>query len=160
MANIAIIIGSASDRPVVNRAEEILRSFKVSYTLRVLSAHRTPEETAEFAKTLDGNYDAVIAAAGKAAHLAGAVAAHTLVPVIGLPIKTDVMGGLDSLLSIVQMPRGIPVATVAIDGAENAALLALQIAAPRDPGLLHKLKEYRKQMRESSLSADSEAQSE
>jgi 5-(carboxyamino)imidazole ribonucleotide mutase len=158
LAKIAIAMGSKSDRPVVKRAEDILKEHGAECEVRVLSAHRTPKEAAAFAESLEeGGYDAAICAAGKAAHLAGIFAALSTVPIIGLPVKTDVMGGLDSLLSTVQMPKGVPVATVAIDGAENAAWLALEIAAVRDPGLRARLKKEREKMREMSLADDEEA---
>ena len=123
---VGIIMGSKSDYPVVEKAEEVLKDFKVPYETRVISAHRTPEAAADFSKdALKNDFEVIIAAAGKAAHLAGVLAASTPIPVIGIPMKTSDLGGMDSLLSTVQMPKGVPVATVAIGGAENAALLAI-----------------------------------
>jgi len=156
MAKIAIVMGSASDKPVAERAAGVLASFGLAAEVRVISAHRTPEEAAEFARSAESAYSAVIAIAGKAAHLGGVIASYTLLPVIAVPVKTDVMGGMDSLLSIVQMPKGIPVATVAIDGAENAALLAVSILAVSDDALRGKLKEYREKLRQETTKADEE----
>ena len=132
---VAIIIGSESDLPIVKKAATILKKFGVKYSLRVMSAHRTPDIAAEFAKNAEANgYEVVIAAAGKAAHLPGVLAAFTVLPVIGIPIKAAAFDGMDALLAIVQMPAGIPVATVAVDGAENAALLAVRQARVREGG--------------------------
>ena len=140
MKKVAIIMGSDSDLPVVTPAAETLKEFGVEICVRVLSAHRTPEQLREFASSARENgFGVMIAAAGKAAHLAGAVAANTTLPVIGIPVKASTLDGLDALLSTVQMPAGIPVATVAIDGAKNAALLALQILAVEDAALAKKL---------------------
>lgn len=145
MKKIAIIMGSDSDLPVVKKAADTLSSFGVPYEIHVFSAHRTPEETARFSKTARENgFGAVIAAAGMAAHLAGAVAANTTLPVIGIPIKSGDLGGIDALLSTVQMPSGIPVATVAIDGAVNAALLCIEILSVSDSALAEKLETKRK----------------
>ena len=144
MARVAIVMGSEHDLPVVQKAMDCLKNLKVEYEVRVLSAHRSPEACALFSRTAEENgFGAIIAAAGKAAHLAGAIAANTVLPVIGIPIKASVLDGMDALLSTVQMPSGIPVATVAIDGAENAALLAAQILANNDPELRARLKEKR-----------------
>lgn len=143
---IAVVVGSKSDLPVVERCTKILESFDIGYDVKVLSAHRTPFETQEFAVNADKNYDLIIAGAGKAAHLPGVIAAYTTLPVIGLPIKSSTLDGLDSLLSIVQMPKGIPVATVAIDGAENAALLSCHILMLKYPYLKDLIVKYRKQM--------------
>ncbi|MDD3839387.1 MAG: 5-(carboxyamino)imidazole ribonucleotide mutase [Clostridia bacterium] len=144
---IAIIMGSDSDLPVVSKAAEVLKEFDVDYQLNVISAHRTPDKALEFGKSAEKNgFDVIIAAAGKAAHLAGVIAALTTLPVIGIPIKSSTMDGLDSLLSMVQMPKGIPVATVAINGAENAALLALEILALKYDYLSMKLKKHRAMM--------------
>ena len=144
---IGIVMGSQSDFSVVEPAIKLLKSFNISVEVRVLSAHRTPEEAANYAKEAENRgVEVIIAAAGKAAHLPGVLAAYTILPVIGLPIKSSTMDGLDSLLSIVQMPSGIPVATVAINGSENAALLAVQILALKDPALAKVLKDYRIQM--------------
>ena len=143
----AIIMGSKSDYPVVEKAEDILKEFGVDYELRVLSAHRTPRQAEEFARTAeDRGVEVIIAAAGKAAHLAGVIAGNTPVPVIGIPMKTSDLGGMDSLLSVVQMPKGIPVATVAIGGAENAALLAVQILSVKYPELRTAFKAYKDKM--------------
>jgi len=148
-------MGSDSDYKVVEKAEKMLETFGVSVSVRVLSAHRTPEQVMNFAKNAEADgYEVIIGAAGKAAHLPGVLAAFTTLPIIGLPIKSSTMDGLDSLLSIVQMPKGIPVATVAIDGAENAALLAVQILSVRYPELRQKVKEYRKKMEEEVLEKD------
>ena len=140
MKKVAIIMGSDSDLPVVTPAVETLKEFGIETEVRVLSAHRTPEQLRVFASSARENgFGVMIAAAGKAAHLAGAVAANTTLPVIGIPVKASTLDGLDALLSTVQMPAGIPVATVAIDGAKNAALLALQILAVSDRSLAEKL---------------------
>ena len=140
MKKIAIIMGSASDLPVVKKAIDTLKSFEVPYEAHVYSAHRTPDEAAQFAASARENgFGAIIAAAGMAAHLAGAIAARTTLPVIGIPCKSNISDGLDALLSTVQMPSGIPVATVAVDGAANAALLAIQILAVTDSELARKL---------------------
>ncbi|MBR5263720.1 MAG: 5-(carboxyamino)imidazole ribonucleotide mutase, partial [Clostridia bacterium] len=138
-------MGSDSDLPVVEKAIDVLKQFEVPFTVRVLSAHRTPAEAKKFAESARSKgYGVVIAAAGKAAHLAGAFAANTTLPVIGIPVKSSTLDGLDALLSTVQMPTGMPVATVAIDGAANAALLAIQILAVSDRSLAAKLAEKRK----------------
>ena len=141
MKKIAIIMGSDSDLPVVRKAADTLLSFGVPYEMHVYSAHRTPVEARDFALNARKNgYGAIIAAAGMAAHLAGAIAANTTLPVIGIPMKsTTFANGLDALLSTVQMPSGIPVATVAVDGAVNAALLAIEILAVNDDALAEKL---------------------
>ena len=132
----AIIMGSKSDYPVVQKAEAMLEKFGVEYETRIISAHRTPRQAEEFASNAEANgFGVIIAAAGKAAHLAGVLAATTPLPVIGIPMKSSTLDGLDSLLSVVQMPKGVPVATVAIDGAENAAILAVQMLAAADPQL-------------------------
>ena len=144
MKKIAIIMGSASDSPVVEKAVTTLREFGVPYEVRVMSAHRTPDEAAQFASSArDAGFGAIIAAAGMAAHLAGAIAARTTLPVIGLPVSAKKLDGIDALLSTVQMPSGIPVATVAVDGAVNAALLSIQILAVTDADLARKLDEAR-----------------
>lgn len=145
MKKVGIIMGSDSDLPVVEKAAETLKSLEIPYEMHVYSAHRTPVEARDFAlNAADRGFGALIAAAGKAAHLAGALAANTVLPVIGIPIKSSTLDGLDALLSTVQMPSGIPVATVAIDGAQNAALLAAQIIAVDDPALSRKLLALRK----------------
>lgn len=144
MRKIAIIMGSDSDLPIVERGINVLREYGVPFEVHVYSAHRTPTEAAEFVKNAEKNgFGVIIAAAGMAAHLAGAVAANTVLPVIGIPISSKNTGGVDALLSTVQMPSGIPVATVAIDGATNAALLAIEILALSEPSLAEKLKEAR-----------------
>ena len=140
MKKVAIIMGSDSDLPVVKKAVDVLREYEVPFEVHVLSAHRTPEQAKTFASlAVENGFGVIIAAAGKAAHLAGAIAANTVLPVIGIPIKASVLDGMDALLSTVQMPAGIPVATVAIDGAANAALLAIQILAVSDYDLSSKL---------------------
>ncbi len=145
MKKIGIVMGSDSDLPVVEKAVDTLKSFGVPYEVHVFSAHRTPAEAREFAVSARKNgFAAIIAAAGKAAHLAGAMAAGTTLPVIGIPVKSSNLDGVDALLSTVQMPSGIPVATVAIDGAVNAALLCVQILAVNDEELAQKLDEARK----------------
>ena len=145
MKKIAIIMGSDSDLPVVKKAADTLSSFGVPFEIHAFSAHRTPEEAARFSKSARENgFGVVIAAAGMAAHLAGAVAANTTLPVIGIPIKSGNLGGIDALLSTVQMPSGIPVAAVAIDGAVNAALLCIEILSVTDGALAEKLEEKRK----------------
>ena len=144
---VAVIMGSDSDFPVVKGCVKTLKSFGVPVEVRVLSAHRTPEEAAEFSRSArDKGFGVIIAAAGKAAHLAGVLAAHTTLPVIGIPIKSSTLDGLDALLATVQMPKGIPVATVAIDGADNAASLAIQMLALSDEALAEKLAEYKVKM--------------
>src|SRR6056297_2352372 len=146
---IGIIMGSDSDLPIMKEACEILEEFKVDYDLQVISAHRTPEVARGYALDAENNnFKAIIAGAGKAAHLPGVIAASTLVPVIGVPIRTSTLGGADSPYSMVQMPGGIPVATVALNGAKNAALLALQMLALSDQEILRKLKRYRDEMRQ------------
>lgn len=147
MAKVAILMGSKSDFEVVKPAVAVLKKFGVETEVRVISAHRTPEEAHTFAADARKNgFEAIVCAAGKAAHLGGVVAASTTLPVIGLPVKTDMMGGLDSLLSIVQMPKGIPVATVAIDGADNAAILAAQMIALSDEALAARLAAFKADM--------------
>ncbi len=144
MKKVGIVMGSASDMPVVKKAIDMLAYFDIPYEVHVYSAHRTPKEAAEFTSSAkDRGFGVIIAAAGMAAHLAGAVAANTTLPVIGIPCKSTNLDGLDALLATVQMPTGIPVATVAIDGAANAALLAAQILALSDEALADKLSEKR-----------------
>ena len=146
MKKVGIIMGSDSDLPVLEKAADTLRSLEVPFEMHVFSAHRTPAEARDFAlNAAENGFGALIAAAGKAAHLAGAIAANTVLPVIGIPIKSSTLDGLDALLSTVQMPSGIPVATVAIDGAQNAALLAAQILAVSDPALAEKLAALRRE---------------
>ena len=157
MAKAAILMGSKSDFDVVKPAVGILKQFGVETEVRVISAHRTPEEAHEFAANARKNgIEVIICAAGKAAHLGGVIAASTTLPVIGLPVKTDMMGGLDSLLSIVQMPSGIPVAAVGVNGGENAGLLALQILGIKYPEIAEKLAEHKAAMRE-KINADDRA---
>ncbi len=140
MKKVAVIMGSDSDLPIVEKAINTLKKYDVPTEVHVFSAHRTPEASKEFAENaIKNDFGAIIAAAGKAAHLAGAIAANTTLPVIGIPVKSSTLDGLDALLSTVQMPSGMPVATVAIDGAENAALLAIQILAVTDKDLSDKL---------------------
>ncbi|MBO4935018.1 MAG: 5-(carboxyamino)imidazole ribonucleotide mutase [Clostridia bacterium] len=155
MLKVGIIMGSAGDLEKVAPAAKTLKEFGVPYEAKVLSAHRTPDEAAAFAASARENgFGALICAAGKAAHLAGAVAARTTLPVIGIPVKTSALEGMDALLSTVQMPAGMPVATVAIDGAVNAALLAVQILAVTDAGLAAKLEAKRAADREKILAAE------
>ena len=155
----AIIMGSKSDYTVVQKAEEVLKDFGIETETRIMSAHRTPAATSEFASKAEENgVEVIIAAAGKAAHLAGVLAAHTPLPIIGIPIKSSTLDGLDSLLSTVQMPKGIPVATVAIDGAENAALLAVQILSVKYPKLRAEMREYKEKMEKEVIAADQEFQ--
>jgi len=140
MKKIGIVMGSDSDLPVVSKAMDTLKEYGVPFEVHVYSAHRTPVEAKEFsAGARENGFGAIIAAAGMAAHLAGAIAANTTLPVIGIPVQSKNLGGMDALLSTVQMPSGIPVATVAIDGATNAALLAIQILAVEDAELAAKL---------------------
>ena len=155
MKKVGIIMGSDSDLPVLEGAIKTLNQFEVPCEVRVLSAHRTPLEAADFARSArEKGFGAIIAAAGKAAHLAGAMAAGTTLPVIGIPVKSSTLDGLDALLSTVQMPSGMPVATVAIDGAVNAALLAIQILAVSDEALADKLAAYRKEASDKVLAKD------
>lgn len=154
---IAIVMGSKSDYPIVEKTENILKEFGVSFETRIISAHRTPRVAEEFASNAEKNgIELIIAAAGKAAHLAGVIAAYTPLPVIGLPIKSSTLDGLDSLLSIVQMPKGVPVATVAIDGAENAGLLAVQILSVKYSELREKMIDYKAKMEEDIINIDKE----
>lgn len=144
---VGIVMGSASDAPVMQKAEVILDRFGVPYETRVLSAHRMPEQVHEYAKLAeDRGLQVLVAAAGRAAHLAGVLAANTVLPVIGVPIYTDHLGGADSLYSTVQMPSGVPVATVGLDGAINAAILAVQILAVSQPELRDKLREFKHEL--------------
>ncbi|WHH58183.1 5-(carboxyamino)imidazole ribonucleotide mutase [Petroclostridium sp. X23] len=144
---VAIVMGSDSDFPILKNCIKVLKQFDVEVDVNVISAHRTPYRAEEFAKNAEANgIDVIIGAAGKAAHLPGVLAAFTTLPVIGLPIKSSTMDGLDSLLSIVQMPKGIPVATVAIDGADNAAILAVQILSIGYEDLKTKLKAFKIEM--------------
>ncbi|MBR2651071.1 MAG: 5-(carboxyamino)imidazole ribonucleotide mutase [Clostridia bacterium] len=161
MKKIGIIMGSASDLPVVKKAIDMLDSFGVPSETHIFSAHRTPEEARYFAvNARENGFGAIIAAAGMAAHLAGAIAANTTLPVIGIPCKSTNLDGLDALLATVQMPTGIPVATVAIDGAANAALLAIQILALTDAALADRLDEKRARDKEAVLKKDAEVAAE
>lgn len=152
MKKVGIIMGSDSDLPIVEKAMDTLKALEVPFEVHIYSAHRTPIEARDFSVCARKNgFGAIIAAAGKAAHLAGAIAANTTIPVIGIPIKSSTLDGLDALLSTVQMPGGIPVATVAIDGAQNAALLAAQIIAVEDSDLAARLDAQRKSAMEAVL---------
>lgn len=158
---VAVIMGSKSDLGVVSGAVNTLKSLGIEYEVRVMSAHRTPTQAGEFAaKAKDNGFGVIIAAAGKAAHLAGVLAAHTTLPVIGIPVKASVLDGMDALLATVQMPKGVPVATVAIDGADNAALLAAQMMAIYDDELAAKLADMKAKMTADVLAADEELQKE
>jgi len=148
---VAIVMGSGSDRPVMEKAAKMLNQFGIESDTRVLSAHKTPDQAIEFAETAAAEgFEVIIAGAGKAAHLGGVMAAKSLLPVIGVPISAS-LDGMDALLATVQMPSGIPVATVAIDGAGNAALLAVAMLAITDDGLREKLGEYRVALAEKTL---------
>ena len=161
MKKVAIVMGSDSDFPVVKEAAAELKKFGVEFEVRVMSAHRTPEIACTFAMNAKENgFGVIIAAAGKAAHLAGVIAGHTILPVIGLPIKSSTMDGLDSLLSTVQMPAGIPVATVAIDGAKNAGILAVQMLAINDEVLAQKLFAMKEEMADGVMKKDQKLQDE
>lgn len=152
---VAIIMGSDSDLPVVKGAVDKLKEFDVPFEVHVMSAHRTPDAAAEFSKNAESNgFGVIISAAGKAAHLGGVLAAHTILPVIGIPIKSSTLDGLDALLATVQMPSGIPVATVAIDGAANAAILAVQMLALSDKELSVKLSDMKVKMAEAVKAKD------
>ncbi|MGI6349792.1 MAG: 5-(carboxyamino)imidazole ribonucleotide mutase [Eubacteriaceae bacterium] len=156
---VALIMGSKSDLPVVQKAKQVLNQFGVDVDMRVISAHRTPYEAIAYAETAKENgIEVLIAAAGKAAHLAGVLAGITPLPVIGIPIKSSFGDGLDSLLSVVQMPKGVPVACMAVDGAENAAYFAIQILALKYPDLMEKYIAYKEEMREDVLKQDGEIQ--
>jgi 5-(carboxyamino)imidazole ribonucleotide mutase len=161
MKKVGILMGSKNDLGVVKPALVTLKKFGIPFEIHVLSAHRTPEASAKFAADARKNgFGTIIGAAGKAAHLAGVIAAHTTLPVIALPIKSSTLDGLDALLSMVQMPPGVPVATVAIDGAENAALLAVQMLSIADESLAEKLADFKKEMNDKILAADMELQDE
>ena len=152
---VAIVMGSKSDYPVVQKAEAVLKEFGVPYETRIISAHRTPRVAEKFAVSAEAEgFEVIIAAAGKAAHLAGVLAATTVLPVIGIPMKSSTLDGLDSLLSVVQMPKGVPVATVAIDGAENAALLAIQMMGIGNPKLREAMKSYKLLMEQDIIAQD------
>ncbi|MBO4261121.1 MAG: 5-(carboxyamino)imidazole ribonucleotide mutase [Clostridia bacterium] len=155
MKKIGIVIGSDSDLPVIEKATAVLDEFGAPYEVHVFSAHRTPEEAKAFAKNASENgFGVIIAAAGMAAHLAGAIAANTILPVIGIPCKSGALDGIDALLSTVMMPSGIPVATVAINGSANAALLSLEILALSDAGIAEKLVKKRQADAEKVLEKD------
>lgn len=157
---VAIIMGSDSDLEIMKKCARKLESFGVKWEMRIMSAHRTPTEACDFALNAKNNgFGVIIAAAGKAAHLAGVLAGHTTLPVIGVPIKSSTLDGLDSLLSTVQMPSGVPVATVAIDGAENAAILAVQMLAVSDMDLSEKLENMKKDMADAVRAKDAKLQS-
>ncbi len=141
---VAIVMGSVSDEIIMKKASDVLREFGVEYEINILSAHRMPNKTREYARSIgDKGIEVIIAGAGKAAHLPGVIASYVTLPVIGVPIKTSDLGGMDSLLSMVQMPAGVPVACVSIDGAKNAAYLAIQILALKYDDLASKLKKYK-----------------
>lgn len=154
---VAVIMGSKSDLPVVKQGVDLLRDLGIEYEVRVMSAHRTPHEACSFASDArDNGFGVIIAAAGKAAHLAGVLAAHTTLPVIGIPIKASTLDGLDALLATVQMPQGVPVATVAIDGAANAAILAAQILGVYDDKVKTRLDKMKSDMTAEVLKSDAE----
>ena len=159
MKKVAVIMGSDSDLPVVEKAFAVLDEYGVPYEAHVMSAHRTPEAVASFVKNARANgFGVIIAAAGMAAHLAGVCAASTTLPVIGIPVRGGMLDGLDALLSTVQMPTGIPVATVAINGGANAGLLAAKILATSDAELLAKLKDYSNSLKEAVQKKDAKLQ--
>lgn len=157
MQKIAIVMGSKSDYPICQQAIEIIKEMGITTHVEVVSAHRTPERLFEFGQEADGKYGVIIAAAGGSAHLPGMIAASTNVPVIGLPIKSKTLNGVDSLLSIVQMPGGVPVATVAINGGLNAGLLAMQMLSISNPHLRQKLNEYKLNLKNDVLVNHNEA---
>ncbi len=158
MPKVALVMGSLSDFKSLEGCIKLLKKFKVETEVRVISAHRTPEQAAEFAKSAEERgIEVILAAAGKAAHLAGVLASMTALPVIGIPMNSSTMDGLDSLLSTVQMPTGIPVATVAINGGGNAALLAVQMLSIKYPELRAAMKEYRAQQTQEVIERDKEA---
>ena len=159
MKKIGIVMGSDSDLGIAEKAAETLKELGVPFEVHVYSAHRTPVQAADFAKNARKNgFGAIIAFAGKAAHLAGALAANTTLPVIGVPVKSSTLDGIDALLSTVQMPSGIPVATVAINGGANAGLLAAKILATSDPELLDRLKEYSATLKDQVVAKDEKLQ--
>lgn len=161
MPKVAIIMGSVSDLETVKPAIDVLKKFDVETEVRVISAHRTPQMAHDFAENaIENNIEVIICAAGKAAHLGGVIAAYTPLPVIGLPVKSSTMDGLDSLLSMVQMPSGIPVACVAINGGLNAGLLAIQILSVKYPNLMKKMQDYKISMAEKIKSDDEKLQKE
>ena len=159
MAKAAVIMGSDSDWNVMQNAVKTLKSFEIEVETHIMSAHRTPEKATDFAqKAYENGFGVIIAAAGKAAHLAGVLAGHTILPVIGVPLCSGELGGMDALLATVQMPPGIPVATMAVDGAKNAALMAVQILAGAEPALWDKLAAYKKEMAEGVAAKDEKIQ--
>lgn len=159
MAQVGIVMGSDSDMPVMAKAADILEELGISYEMTIISAHREPDVFFGYAKGAeDKGFKVIIAGAGKAAHLPGMCAAIFPMPVIGIPMKTSDLGGVDSLYSIVQMPSGIPVATVAINGGQNAGILAAKILAVSDPALLGRLKEYSRSLKESVQEKDKKLQ--
>ena len=152
---VSIIMGSTSDWPIMKKAANLLEEMQIPFEVNALSAHRTPEKVEKFAKhAADNGIKVIIAGAGGAAHLPGMVASNTPLPVIGVPIKTDSLNGMDSLLSIVQMPNGVPVATVAIGAAKNAGLLAIEILATNDKNLMDKLISYKNEIADESRKKD------
>ncbi len=156
---VAIVMGSDSDLSKLKGCISLLKDFGIEYEVMICSAHRTPDAAAEFSRNAEKEgFGVIIAAAGKAAHLPGVIAAYTALPVIGVPLKGSALDGLDALLSIVQMPSGVPVATVAIDGGENAALLAVQILATSDEKLREKMKEYKKALAKKAEEKNSKLQ--
>lgn len=161
MKKVAIIMGSDSDLPVVRKAIDELKNYSVPYECHVMSAHRSPQLASEFASSAKENgFGVIICAAGMAAHLAGVVAGHTTLPVIGIPCKSSVLDGMDALLATVMMPSGIPVATVAVDGAKNAAILAVQMLAISEPSLAEKLEKAKLDMLEGVKEKDKKLQQE
>lgn len=161
MKKVAVIMGSDSDLSVMMDAVDKLKFFGIPYEVHVISAHRTPAAAEQFASSAaEKGFGVIIAGAGKAAHLGGVLAAYTTMPVIGVPIKTSMMGGLDSLLSIVQMPSGIPVATVGVNGAANAGILAAQLLALEEPSLVEKLTAFKADMAASVAAKDAKIQNE
>ncbi len=160
MKKVGIVMGSDSDLPIIKKATDMLTSLDIPFTVNIYSAHRTPVEARDFSLNARANgYGVIIAAAGMAAHLAGAIAANTTLPVIGIPCASQYLDGMDALLSTVQMPSGIPVATVAINGGANAALLAAQIIAVEDKDLAEKLDNMRKAAAETVLKKDADVMS-
>ena len=158
---VAIVMGSASDLEIMKKCAKKLDSFGIEWEMRIMSAHRTPKEACDFASNAKANgFGTIVAAAGKAAHLAGVLAAHTTLPVIGVPIKSSTLDGLDALLSTVQMPSGVPVATVAIDGAENAAILSAQILGVYEEDIAKKLDTMKEDMTNTVIAKDKKLQTE
>jgi 5-(carboxyamino)imidazole ribonucleotide mutase len=159
MLKVAVIMGSDSDLDTMRPCLKRLHEFDVPFEVHIISAHRTPAAAEAFASSaIQNGFGVIIAAAGKAAHLGGVLAAYTTLPVIGVPIKTSMMGGLDSLLSMVQMPKGIPVACVAVDGADNAGILAVQMLALSDPALADKLVSFKEKMADEVVAKDQKIQ--